>query len=211
MVCITHTFPLILYWQDNFIYLSSFQCFFLIGLPGSCLHVLMSGSFYISLFRLLVGPYWSTVGNSHFNCFSQHLSLPFPAPIQPVWHVFYLMSSFVRHLFVFSFSLNKFSCCLESFPPFSSKWEPSGALFGMSPTGFGWERAQGKLPASCAIGWQVKVEQQLLLLPLPPTMFVTGKPWLLLQLLLNSHPSPFLTGLNWGWGKGHINNKSINF
>lgn len=156
----------------------------------------VSGAFYISLFRLLVGPYWSTVGNSHFNCFSLHLSLPFPAPIQPVCHVFQVMSSFVMHSFVFSFSLNSFSCCLESFPPFSSKWEPSGALFGIPPTGFGQEQEQGQLPAPCPVGCWVRVEQQLLLLPPPHAVIVTGKTWLLLQLLLNSHPAPFLADLN---------------
>lgn len=205
MVCTTHTLPLLLYWQDHFTCLSSFQCFFLIYLPGSCLCVLRVWRFLHLFVQASSRTLLEYSRKITFQLLFSTSLLAIPCT-HPAW-----LSCFPGDVLLFSFSLNNFSCCLESFPPFSSKWEPSGALFGIPPTGFGQEQEQGQLPAPYPVGCWVRVEQQLLFLPPPHAVFVTGKTWLLLQLLLNSHPAPFLADLNWGWGKGHINNKSINF
>lgn len=132
MVCITHTLPLILYWQDHFTCLSSLQCFFLIGLPGSCLHVL-----HVWLFLRLFVQASSRTLLEYSRKFTFQLRfstslLAFPCT-QPVCLACFLADVFLHDAFVcFSFSLNNFSCCLESFPPFSSKWEPSGSVWHVS-------------------------------------------------------------------------------
>lgn len=93
--------------------------------------------------------------------------------------------------YLFFFPLSNFSCCLESFPPFSSKRKPSGTLFGMFPAGFGQEQAQWRHPASSSPptpGCLVGAEQRLLFLPSPHPVFVAGESQHLLQLLVNSHP-----------------------